>query len=150
MSKLLEILTGGKAKPYGMIRSDELSGLFPGAEAFKCRDRLFVLKKDGELKLYDAGKPEEGLLAPASFPETDALAGFETELSFAPDQILVAVFGDGTMKLGEEEFEISVRDAQDKIYLVLLASGETILLDASRFLLYAAAGDEWICGYLEV
>lgn len=150
MSKLLEILTDGKARPYGMIRSDELSGIFPGTAAYKCRDRLFILEKDGGLKLYDALKPEEGLVSPDSFPETDALCGFKTELSFAPDRILAAEFGTGTMTLGETVFDISVRDAGDKIYLILLPSNETILLDASRFLLYAAAGEEKICGYLEV
>ena len=45
---------------------------------------------------------------------------------------------------------MKVYEASEKFYLIEEENGDVILADASRFLLYARIGGEFIGGYLEV
>lgn len=145
------ITAGGEKKPYGMILSDELNEAFAGLPAVKCTDSVFLLVKNSGVFLYDENAPEPGLVDPGALPESADLSGFTTELSFAPDCILPAKFDTEALTIGKTRFPVSVHKAAEKLYAVLSKSGSfLILLDASRFLLYAFAENKFLCGYLEV
>ena len=147
-NRLWNTVTGGK-HPYGLIPVTELSGgSFKGKTIVKCADDLYLIGGEEECVLYE--RKTGRMQRPEEMRETAALDGFETELSFAPDCILKAAFSEGTMKLGDEAFAVKVYEASEKFYLIEEENGDVILADASRFLLYARIGGEFIGGYLEV
>ncbi len=148
---LSDILTaGGKSHPYGMPESRETDGRVPSLSvSVKIRDRLFLVRNGKEIFLYDG---EEGkAIRPLDCPVDNSLDGFSRELSFAPDVILQAEFGDGMLKTGGEGFEITVRKAGEKLLLIeLKETGDLIVFDVSRFLMYACLDGRFMLGYMEV
>ena len=148
-SRLWNTLTGG-AHPYGLIPCTELKGeSFEGRTVVKCADDLYFAGGGSGCRLYD--RKGGRFLDPGEIAETAGMEGFETELSFAPDRILKAVFADGEMRLDGESFPVRIYEAAEKFYLVVPEeSADRILVDASRFLLYAWVTGEFIGGYLEV
>lgn len=150
MTKLWNIITAdGSRKPYGMTESLELAGKIPEeSKAVKCDDDIFlVMVKDG-LKVYSTGTGQ--FAEPDSFPVTDAADGFKTEISLAPEVILPTEFTAGGITIGNEELPVTVRKIREKMLILQFGEGEAMLFDTSRFLLYAFAGEEFICGYVEV
>ena len=163
---LWNILTNNSEKhPYGMILCDELRRKkltvakktgdekvsFKGLPYVKVSDTLYLGNLDGAPFLYDSKHPKELANDLVRFPTTDDLTDFAREISFAPDVILKAEFQEGVMKLSEHEFLVTVRKISAKWYLIALRGGRSvILLDASRFLVYAFTDGSFIGGYLEV
>jgi len=84
------------------------------------------------------------------YPETNRADGFVTELSLAPGVILKAEFASGQLILEEEKLPITVREVGEKVLLIKTEESDVILIDVSRFLLYASVSGEFICGYVEV
>ena len=163
---LWNILTSHSEKhPYGMILCDELSRKkltvakqtgeekvsFKGLPYVKVSDTLYLGSLDGAPFLYDSKRPKDAANDLARFPKTDDLTDFAREISFATDVILKAEFQDGVLKLSENEFPVTVRKISAKWYLIALRGNKSvILLDASRFLVYAFTDGSFIGGYLEV
>lgn len=150
MTKLWNRITAdGSKKPYGMTESLELAGkLSEDSKAVKCDDDIFLVKTKDGLKVYSTDT--EKFSEPDSFPVTEEAAGFKTEISLAQDVILPTGFADGMIMIGDEEFPVTVRKIREKMLLLQFEEGEAMLFDTSRFLLYAFAGGEFICGYVEV
>lgn len=150
MTKLWNTITAdGSKKPYGMIESLELAGkLTEDSKAVKCDDDIFLIRTKDGLKVYDTGT--EQFTEPDSFPVTDEATGFKTEISLAPGVILTAEFTDGMMTIENEKLPVTVRKIREKMLILQFEAGETMLFDTSRFLLYVFAGEEFICGYVEV
>ena len=154
MNSLWNTVTeGGRRKPYGGICSEELSERedIKDSPCLKCTDNLYLVIKDQKPLLFDSRYPERGLTVPESFPETEDLTGFLTELSFAPDVILPAEFERNTLKLADTVFALTVRKISEKLYALQSDNdADLILFDASRFLLYTVTGGEFALGYAEV
>ena len=161
-SVLWNLLTGdSKMHPYGMILCDELSRkkltlkkesrVFKGLSYVKCSDTLYLGTAEGRPFIYDGKKKKEAADDLSRFPKTSDLAGFAREFSFAPDVILKGEFGEDALKIGDVSLPCEIRKISDKWYLVLFRGKKNlILLDASRFLLYALVDGAFIAGYLEV
>lgn len=148
---LSDILTArGKSHPYGMPESLETDGRVPsGSVSVKIRDRLFLVRNGNDIFLYDG--EEEKVIWPSDCPADNSLDGFSRELSFAPDVILQAEFGNGMLMAGGEGFGITVRKAGEKLLLIgLEETGDLIVFDVSRFLLYACIDGRFMLGYMEV
>ena len=150
MTELLNIATaGGQKKPYGMALSLEIKDLLPeGCEAVKCTDTLFLVRTEKGAGLFDTSSGK--LSASGDYPETDRADGFATEISLAPGVILKAEFAPGKLILGDDALPVTVRDLGGNILLICTEEGDVILMDVSRFLLYALADGKFICGYVEV
>lgn len=150
MTRLMNVLTeGGSRKPYGMALSLEADGRIPkGCASAKCTDTLFLVRSEDGAKLYDSATGK--LTVPEDYPETDRADGFVTEISLAPDVILKAVFRPGQMVIGEEALNITARDLGGNVLLFQTEYGDVLLMDVSRFLLYALTDGRFICGYVEV
>lgn len=150
MTRLFNAITaGGQKKPYGMTLSLEIQDRIPqGSEAVKCTDSLYLVRTEDGAKLFDsaAGK----LFKPGDYPETDRTDGFSTEISLAPGLIIKTEFTSGHLVLEEEKLPVTVRDLGNNVLLVEAEEGDVILIDVSRFLLYALADGNFICGYIEV
>lgn len=148
--RLYNVLTAqGSRAPYGMTESLEISGKVPeGSVSVKCSDSLFLVKTEDCVRLFSE---EDGQLRPAeSFPEDGEADGFRTEISLATDVILPVEFGKDRLVIGETEFHVAIRRAAEKMLLIEFETGELMLFDTSRFLLYAFTGGRFICGYVEV
>ncbi len=150
MTRLLNAITaGGKKKPYGMTLSLEIKDRIPhGSEAVKCTDNLFLVSTENGIKLFDsaAGK----LFDCSDCPKTDRIDGFVTELSLAPGVILKAEFAPGQLILEGEKLPITVREVDGNVLLMETEESDVILMDVSRFLLYAFISGKFMCGYVEV
>ena len=143
------ITTGGQKRPYGLTFCLEIEDMIPnGSEAVKCTDNLYLVRTGDGVKLFDssAGKLSDFL----EYPETNRADGFVTELSLAPGVVLKAEFASGQLVLEEEKLPVTVRDLGNNVLLVEAEEGDVILIDVSRFLLYALADGNYICGYIEV
>ena len=150
MTRLFNAITaGGQKRPYGLTLCLEIKDMIPhGSEAVKCTDSLYLVRTGDGVKLFDstAGKLSDLL----EYPETNRADGFVTELSLAPGVILKAEFASGQLVLEEEKLPVTVRDLGNNVLLVEAEEGDVILIDVSRFLLYALADGNFICGYIEV
>ena len=149
-TKLWNVLTAhGTKAPYGMTESLETEGKVPeGSVSAKISDSLYLVKTGEGVMVYDR---EEGQLRkPESFPATEEADGFGREISLATDLILYAEFSDGKLTVSGTEFPVTVRKVAEKMLLIEFEEGEVMLFDTSRFLLYAFAGEKFICGYAEV
>ena len=150
MTRLYDAITAGsQKKPYGMTLSLEIEDKIPlGSEAVKCTDSLYLVRMVDGAKLYDtaAGK----LSVPKDYPETDRADGFLTEISLAPGVILKAEFAQGYLVLEDEKTPVIVRDIGENILLMETNEGDVLLMDVSRFLLYALVDGQFVCGYVEV
>lgn len=149
-NRLWNALTGGgNKKPYGMVRTQELpDSVTYGGEAVKCDDRFYMVRNSSGVFFYDG---ESGrCLMPQDLPGTGEADGFETEISLAGDVIIKTSFGKGKLVLDGESFDVTVAEAGERKLSILFDSGDVILFDVSRFLLYACVGGEFICGYVEV
>lgn len=150
MTRLFNAITaGGQKRPYGLTLSLEIEDMVPhGSEAVKCTDSLYLVRTGDGVKLFDsaAGKLSDFL----EYPETNRADGFVTELSLAPGVILKAEFASGQLILEEEKLPITVREVGEKVLLIKTEESDVILIDVSRFLLYASVIGEFICGYVEV
>lgn len=130
---------------------------------------------DESLKALDTEKATAGASA---LPE--ALEGWETELSFASGYILAAVFKDGTLTLSpspepvipnpyasDDEpaapeapeapsvppvtFSLQAVETGEKRFLLRFPeTGETVFLDARRFLLYGILRGRIVAGFVEL
>ena len=126
---------------------------------------------DERLKVLDAEMAAEGA---AALPE--ALEGWETDLCFASGYVLTALFRDGTLTLRPSPepdlsnmftadapkapeapaappaaFPLKAVETGEKRFLFHFPeSGETVFLDARRFLLYAILQGRIVCGFVEV
>ena len=150
-NRLWNVITGsGVSRPYGTAESCEAEGKVPaGSSVIKCTDTVFFVKSGQALYLYD--EEAERVIRPEDCPEDTGLQDLATELSMAPEVVLPAVFGAGSLTLGGETFDIDVRKAAEKLLLVRFPeTGDLIVLDVSRFLLYAAVAGRFLCGYMEV
>ena len=150
MTRLFNAITaGGQIRPYGLTFCLEIEDMVPhGSEAVKCTDSLYLVRTGDGVKLFDssAGKLSDFL----EYPETNRADGFVTELSLAPGVVLKAEFASGQLVLEEEKLPVTVRDLGNNVLLVEAEEGDVILIDVSRFLLYALADGNYICGYIEV
>lgn len=150
MTRLFNAITaGGQKRPYGLTLCLEIEDMVPhGSEAVKCTDSLYLVRTGDGVKLFDsvAGKLSDFL----EYPETNRADGFVTELSLAPGVILKAEFASGQLILEEEKLPITVREVGEKVLLIKTEESDVILIDVSRFLLYASISGEFICGYVEV
>ena len=150
MTRLFNAITaGGQKRPYGLTLCLEIEDMIPhGSEAVKCTDSLYLVRTGDGVKLFDssAGKLSDFL----EYPETNRADGFVTELSLAPGVVLKAEFASGQLVLEEEKLPVTVRDLGNNVLLVEAEEGDVILIDVSRFLLYALADGNFICGYIEV
>ena len=150
MTRLFNAITaGGQKRPYGLTLSLEIEDMVPhGSEAVKCTDSLYLVRTGDGVKLFDsaAGKLSDFL----EYPETNRADGFVTELSLAPGVILKAEFASGQLIMEEEKLPITVREVGEKVLLIKTEESDVILIDVSRFLLYASVIGEFICGYVEV
>ena len=148
MSEFWKLITeNAEKKPYGMILTEEL----PGTQAVKVTDDLYLLADGGECFVVDRKDPAHIRKALSEFPDSDELSGFSTELSFAPQVILKARFERGQMILSDSEIPAAEKKLRDKLYALLLQEGgEAVLVDTSRFLLYAYSEGRYICGTMEV
>ena len=153
---------------------------FGGETAVKCDDDLFLAGKDGRillvgelpdgsLKALDA---EEETEAAPGLPED--LEGWKTDLSFASRRVLTAVFGKDAltlrrspepsvanmlagMKTEESDdgrtasFVLKAAETGDRRFLLRLPeTGETVFLNARRFLFYAILDGRITAGYADV
>ena len=150
MTRLFNAITaGGQKRPYGLTLCLEIADMVPhGSEAVKCTDSLYLVRTRDGVKLFDsaAGKLSDFL----EYPETNRADGFVTELSLAPGVILKAEFASGQLIMEEEKLPITVREVGEKVLLIKTEESDVILIDVSRFLLYASVSGEFICGYVEV
>ena len=148
MSEFWKLITeNAEKKPYGMILTEEL----PGTQAVKVTDDLYFFADGGECFVVDRKAPARIRKALSEFPDSDELSGFSTELSFAPQVILKARFERGQMILSDSVFAVSEKKLTDKLAAVLLhGGGDILLVDTSRFLLYAYSEGRYICGTMEV
>ena len=64
--------------------------------------------------------------------------------------ILKAEFKQGQLTLGDKPLPVTVRDVGGNVLLLEAEDGDVILMDVSRFLLYALTDEKFICGYIEV
>ena len=117
-NRLWNVITGsGVSRPYGTAESCEAEGKVPaGSSVIKCTDTMFFVKSGQALYLYD--EEAERVIRPEDCPEDTGLQDLATELSMAPEVILPAVFGAGSLTLGGETFDIDVRKAAEKLLLV--------------------------------
>ena len=148
MSEFWKLITeNAEKKPYGMILTEEL----PGTQAVKVTDDLYFFVDGGECFVVDRKAPARIRKALSEFPDSDELSGFSTELSFAPQVILKARFERGQMILSDSVIPAAEKKLTDKLYALLLQEGgEAVLVDVSRFLLYAYSEGRYICGTMEV
>lgn len=130
---------------------------------------------DGSLKVLDTEKTTAGASA---LPE--ALEGWESELSFASGYILTAVFKDGTLTLSPSPEPVvsspfasddepappeapeapaappvtlslqAVETGEKRFLLRFPETGETVFLDARRFLLYGILRGRIVAGFVEL
>ncbi len=140
----------GKSKLYGMITTEEVRDVFPEGSAVKVEEDLFLVRENGSLFLLDKKDPENARGPLTRFEKTDELVKFETEVSLASGTILPALFGEDTLKLGDTDVPAEFRKINGKFFLALLPEGDVLVLDLSRFLLYASIGGEFVTGYIEV
>ncbi len=146
--------------------------------AVKCDDDLFLAEEGGRLLLAEE-LPDESLkaldaantaLGAAALPE--ALEGWETELCFASGYVLTAVFRDGSLTLSPspeptlpgapapdeaapaapgETFALKAAEVGENRFLLHFPeTGETVLLNARRYLLYAILKGRIVAGFAEL
>ena len=150
MTRLFNAISdGGQKKPYGMTLSLEIKDKLPeGYEAVKCTNSLYLVRTINGAKIYDI--VTEKLSVPQDYPETDRADGFVTEISLAPGVILKAEFTPGQLVLEDGKLPITVSDVGGNVLLMETNEGDVILMDVSRFLLYALVDGQFVCGYVEV
>ena len=135
-------------------------------------DRILLAEElpDESLRALDA---EAAAAGAAALPE--ALEGWETDLSFASGCVLTAVFGVGTLTFSPSPEPVlpgasgeasaapkppagpaaslslqAVETGEKRFLLRFPETGETVFLDARRFLLYAILGGRIAAGFVEV
>ena len=134
--------------------------------------RLLLVEElpDESLKALDA---EAATVGAEALPE--ALEGWETDFCFASGYVLNASFGNGKLTLRPSPepdpsnlysaggaaaskaeaplaaLPLQAAETGDKRFLLRFPeTGETVFLDARRFLLYAILGGRIVCGFVEV
>ena len=151
---------------------------FGEALAVKCDDDLFLAEEGGRLLLAEE-LPDESLkaldaagAALGSAALLEALEGWETELCFASGYVLTAVFRDGALTLSPspeptlpgapapdaeapavpgETFALrAVEAGENRFLLHFPETGETVLLNARRYLLYAILKGRIAAGFAEL
>ena len=150
MTKLFNAITaGGQKEPYGMTLSLEIKDNIPNeSEAVKCTDNLYLVRTGDSVKLFDS---TAAILSDIlDYSETDRADGFVTELSLAPGVILKAEFASGQLILDKEKLSVTVREVGKNVLLIRTEENDVILMDVSRFLLYAFISGKFMCGYVEV
>ncbi len=150
MTKLFNAITaGGQKEPYGMTLSLEIKDNIPNeSEAVKCTDNLYLVRTGDSVKLFDS---TAAILSDIlDYSETDKADGFVTELSLAPGVILKAEFASGQLILDKEKLSVTVREVGKNVLLIKTEENDVILMDVSRFLLYAFISGKFMCGYVEV
>lgn len=150
MTKLFNAITaGGQKEPYGMTLSLEIKDNIPNeSEAVKCTDNLYLVRTGDSVKLFDS---TAAILSDIlDYSETDRADGFVTELSLAPGVILKAEFASGQLILDKEKLSVTVREVGKNVLLIKTEENDVILMDVSRFLLYAFISGKFMCGYVEV
>ena len=153
---------------------------FGAEPALKCDDDLFLAEAGGKLLLIEELPDEslqaldavETAAGASALPP--ALEGWETDFSFASGYVLTALFREGGLTLrpspepvqpgasgeaaapGAPEsptavFPVKAAETGDKRFLLHFPeTGETVFLNARRFLLYALLPGKLAAGFVEV
>ena len=152
---------------------------FDGELAVKCDDDLFLAEKEGRLLLVKE-LSEESLQALDTAAETEnasalpeALEGWVTDFSCASGRVLTAAFGGGKLAVSpspepempftftaeaskapenpEAVFPLQAVEFDEKRFILRFPeTGETVVFNGRRFLLYAILGGRIAAGFVEI